>query len=138
MNTTFEKFAPNKLGDIHRAISHDIELLQQKMAADMGRVGYLDILPRNFGILPIEKCSLQDVTLLEELHEKAWDCLWTKEKKEAKDLKRFNAEFKFWSFMEVLTDDERNSFFNKVNMSSLEIIQQMIYNPNFLNEVCAL
>lgn len=135
MNTTFEKYSPSKLGDIHRAITHDIEQLQQKMAEDMGRVGYLDILPRNFDILPIEKCSIHDVQLLEELHEKAWDCLWTKEKKEAKDLKRFNAEFKFWSLMDVLTDDERNSFFNKVNMSSLEIIHQMMVNPNFLNEV---
>ena len=141
MNTKYEKYPPSKLEDIHRAITHEREELQQKMAQDMGRKGYLDILPRNFDILPMEKCSLQDISKLEELHEKAFDCLWTMEKKKAKEkdgLEEYQARLKFWSFMDTLTDDERDIFFIKVKMNSLNVVQHMMVDPDFLKKVNAL
>lgn len=138
MNTNFEQLRIPQLQNIHNGITHKKEVLQQKMAEDMERPGYYDILPRNYSILPIEKCSIHDVHLLEELHEKAFDCFWTMQKKKATEkgeLEKFQAEFKFWSFMDVLTDEEQDKFFVKVKMSSLDIIQCMIKNPHFLNEV---
>ena len=69
----YENYSIIQLENIHRGITHKKEVLQEKMAEDMGRKAFYDILPRNFTILPIEKCSLHDIRQLEELHEKAFD-----------------------------------------------------------------
>jgi len=136
--TDFENMRIPTLQSIYTGITHKRTQLQQKLAADMGRSSFYDILPRNYTILPIEKCSIQDLGILEELHEKAFDCFWTIEKKKAEEkgqLKEFEATFKFYSLMDCLTDDEQSRIYEKAGMSSHEIIQSIMQTPNFLEEV---
>ncbi|WP_296796309.1 hypothetical protein [uncultured Methanobrevibacter sp.] len=144
MNTSFEKLRIPQLESIYNGVTHKKETLQQKMAADMDRSGYYDILPRNYGVLPIEKCSLHDIQLLEELHEKAFDVFWTIQKKKAAEngtLEQYYAAFKFYSFMDVLSDEEQDKVYSKVkdycnqSMSSHKIIGCIMDAPNFLEEV---
>ncbi|MBR1748231.1 MAG: hypothetical protein IJ743_00380 [Bacilli bacterium] len=144
MNTSFENLRIPQLENMYVGVTHKREVLQQKMAEDMGRAAYLDILPRNFEILPIEKCSLHDVSMLEDLHEKSFDIFWTIEKKKAAEkgtLEHYYANFKFHSFMDVLTDEEQNLVYCKVrdycnqSMSSHKIVQCIMDAPNFLEEV---
>ena len=142
--TDFENLTVPQLENIYRGVTHKREVLQEKMAGDMGREENQDILPRNYSILPIEKCSLQDVKQLEELHETAFDVLWTLEKKKAEEkgtLEQYHATFKWYSFMDVLTDTEQKRVFEKIEaycnqrMSSHKIIQCIMEAPNFLEEV---
>lgn len=147
MNTNFERLKIPQLEKIHNGITHKKEVLQEKMAEDMGRSAYYDILPRNYEILPIEKCSLHDLELLEELHEKAFDVYWTMEKKKHEEkgtLEQYYATFKWYSFMDVLTDTEQRRVFECIEaycnqrMSSHKIIQCIMEAPNFLEEVVAV
>lgn len=147
MNKSWEQLRIPQLESIYNGVTHKKEVLQQKMAEDMGRSAYYDILPRNYEILPIEKCSLHDIQLLEELHEKAFDVHWTIEKKKAAEngtLELYYATFKWYSFMDVLTDDAQRRIFNKIEaycnqrMSSHKIIQCLMEAPNFLEEVAAV
>lgn len=145
MNTSFEKLRIPQLETIYMGVTHKREELQAKMADDMGyKYSIYNILPRNFDILPIEKCSLHDITLLEELHEKAFDIHWILEKKKAEEtgnLEQYYAAFKFYSFMDVLTDDEQDTVYCKIrdycnqSMSSHKIICCIMDAPNFLEEV---
>ena len=145
--TDFENMRIPTLENIYRGVTHKREVLQEKMAQDMGRSAYYDILPRNYDILPIEKCSIQDVKDLEELHEKAFDVQWIIEKKKAEEngtLEQYYASFKWYSFMDVLTDTEQRRVFERIEaycnqrMSSLKIIQCIMEAPNFLEEVIAV
>lgn len=147
MNKSWEQLRIPQLQNIHNGITHKKEVLQQKMAEDMGRSGYYDILPRNYEVLPIEKCSIHDVHLLEELHEKAFDVYWTMEKKKAEEngnMEQYYASFKLYSFMDVLTDNEQRRVFDKIEaycnqrMSTHKIIQCIMEAPNFLEEVAAV
>lgn len=141
----FETLRVPQLKSIHRGLTNKREKLQMKMAADMGRSSCLDILPRNFNILPMGKCSLHDKTELEKLHAKCFDCLWTIEQKEAEaknDLESFNARFQFWGLMDELNDNEQNMLFLQCQarnggslMSSLDIIEALKADPSFLDEV---
>lgn len=144
--TSFKNMRIPQLENIHRGVTHKKEVLQEKMAVDMGRSTFYDILPRNYSILPVEKCSLHDLSLLEELHEKAFDIHWTLEYKKAvkKDnLAQYNAEFKLYSFLDVLNDLEKRLFFEKLEskyghrVSTHMIIQELMKSPNFLEEVTA-
>lgn len=110
----------------------------------MGRVQYHDILPRNFSMLPVEKCSLHDLSKLEELHERAFDVHWAMEKKKAiakNNLAYYNAEFKLYSFLDVLNDLEQKLFFEKLEafyghrVSTHMIIQELMQQPDFLEAV---
>lgn len=142
--TDFENMRIPTLQNVYGGITHKREVLQQKMSEDMGRSAYLDILPRNFSILPIEKCSLHDIQMLEELHEKAFDCFWIMERKKAEEngtMELYDATFKFYSIMDCLTDDEQSKLYDKAEayckqrMSSHKIIQAMIETPNFLEVI---
>lgn len=142
--STFENYSIIQLENILRGVTYKKEELQQKMAGDMGRKGFYDILPRNFKILPIEKCSLHDIKKLEELAEKSFDITWTIEKKKAEEtgtLKVYDAAFKFHSFMDCLTDDEQRivyekaEAFSKQRMSSHKIIGCMVDDPDFLGVI---
>ncbi len=142
--TDFENMRIPMLENIYRGVTHKREVLQEKMAADMGRSVFYDILPRNFSILPIEKCSLQDVKNLEELHETAFDIHWIIQKKKAEEngtIELFDATFKFYSLMDCLTDKEQDRVYEKAEeysgyrMSSHEIIRCIMQTPNFLKEV---
>lgn len=147
MNTSnFEQLRIPQLENIHRGVTHKLEVLQEKMAGDMGRSTYYDILPRNFPNLPVEKCSIHDLKLLEELHEKSFDVYWTLEHKKAEEndtLEAYYASFKFYSFRDCLTDDELNEFFVRCEaycnqrMSTQKIIQALMEAPNFIEEVMA-
>ena len=113
----YENYSIIQLENIYRGVTHKREVLQEKMAGDMGRSAHYDILPRNYDILPIEKCSLHDVQKLEELHETAFDVLWTIEKKKAEEngtLEQYYATFKFYSFIDVLTDAEQRRVFERI------------------------
>lgn len=147
MNKSWEQLRIPQLESIYGGVTHKKETLQQKMAADMDRSGYYDILPRNYGVLPIEKCSLHDIQLLEELHEKAFDVFWTIQKKKAEEkgtMEQYYASFKLYSFMDVLTDNEQIRVFDKIEaycnqrMSTHKIIQCIMEVPNFLEEVAAV
>lgn len=147
MNKSWEQLRIPQLESIYNGVTHKKETLQQKMAADMDRSGYYDILPRNYGVLPIEKCSLHDIQLLEELHEKAFDVFWTIQKKKAEEkgtMEQYYASFKLYSFMDVLTDNEQRRVFDKIEaycnqrMSTHKIIQCIMEAPNFLEEVAAV
>lgn len=147
MNKSWEQLRIPQLESIYNGVTHKKETLQQKMAADMDRSGYYDILPRNYGVLPIEKCSLHDIQLLEELHEKAFDVFWTIQKKKAEEkgtMEQYYASFKLYSFMDVLTDNEQRRVFDKIEaycnqrMSTHKIIQCIMQAPNFLEEVAAV
>lgn len=147
MNKSWEQLRIPQLESIYNGVTHKKETLQQKMAADMDRSGYYDILPRNYGVLPIEKCSLHDIQLLEELHEKAFDIFWTIQKKKAEEkgtMEQYYASFKLYSFMDVLTDNEQRRVFDKIEaycnqrMSTHKIIQCIMQAPNFLEEVAAV
>ena len=147
MNKSWEQLRIPQLESIYNGVTHKKETLQQKMAADMDRSGYYDILPRNYGVLPIEKCSLHDIQLLEELHEKAFDVFWTIQKKKAEEkgtMEQYYASFKLYSFMDVLTDAEQRRVFDKIEaycnqrMSTHKIIQCIMQAPNFLEEVAAV
>ena len=142
--TDFENLRVPVLQSIYTGITHKRTQLQQKLAADMGRKQYYDILPRNYTILPIEKCSIQDLGTLEELHEKSFDCHWTIERKKAEangTLEEYEATFKFYSLMDCLTDVEQNRIYEKAEayckhrMSSHEIIQNIIQTPDFLEVI---
>ena len=142
--TDFENLRVPQLERIYTGVSHKREMLQQKMAEDMGRPGYHDILPRNYNILPINKCSLHDKALLEELHQNCFACFWTMEKKkaEAKDtLEYYHASFKWYSIRNAMNDDQLNELFQKLEsryhqrISTTKIIQALIEAPNFLDEV---
>lgn len=147
MNKSWEQLRIPQLQNIHNGITHKKEVLQQKMAEDMQRSAYYDILPRNYEVLPIEKCSIHDVHLLEELHEKAFDVYWTMEKKKAEEkgtMEQYYASFKLYSFMDVLTDNEQRRVFDKIEaycnqrMSTHKIIRCIMEAPNFLEEVAAV
>ena len=71
--TDFEALRVPQLEKIYNGINHSVEELQGKMNRDMGRsLSKYDIHPRNYNIIPeIEKCSLHDLELLEELTEKS-------------------------------------------------------------------
>lgn len=147
MNKSWEQLRIPQLESIYNGVTHKKETIQQKMAADMDRSGYYDILPRNYGVLPIEKCSLHDIQLLEELHEKAFDVFWTIQKKKAEEkgtMEQYYASFKLYSFMDVLTDNEQRRVFDKIEaycnqrMSTHKIIQCIMEAPNFLEEVAAV
>lgn len=144
--TDFENMRIPVLQRVHDGITHKKEELQEKLAADMGRKQYYDILPRNYSILPVEKCSLHDLSQLEELHEKAFDAHWTLKQKEAvekNNVAYYNAEFKLYSFLDVLNDIEQKLFFEKLEakygqrVSTHMIIQMIMQQPNFLEEVMA-
>lgn len=142
---TFENYRIPQLENIHRGIKHKVEVLQEKMAGDMGRSTFLDILPRNFSIIPeIEQCSLHDRTLLKELHAKQFNCFWTLEHKKAIEsdtLEDYYAAFKFYSFVDLLNDNELYEFYGKCDafcnqqMSTLKIIRAIMEYPNFIEEV---
>ena len=147
MNKSWEQLRIPQLQNIHNGITHKKEVLQQKMAEDMQRSAYYDILPRNYEVLPIEKCSIHDVHLLEELHEKAFDVYWTMEKKKAEEkgtMEQYYASFKLYSFMDVLTDNEQRRVFDKIEaycnqrMSTHKIIRCIMEAPNFLEDVAAV
>ena len=144
--TDFENMRVPTLQTIYTGITHKRTQLQQKLAADMGRTQYYDILPRNFTILPIERCSIHDLGILEELHEKAFDCYWEMERKKAEEkgdfaVEEFEATFKFYSFMDCLTDTEQNRIYEKAEaycnhrMSSQEIIRNIMQTPDFLEVI---
>ncbi len=146
--TDFENMRISTLENIHNGITHKVEVLQEKMSGDMGIPTYYNILPRNFDILPIEKCSVHDIELLKDLHEKRFDCFWTIEEKKAaeqNDLDSFDAKFRFYSFVDLLNDNEINKLYslcqewnNGSIMTSHDIIEQIKKNPNFIEEVYAL
>ena len=143
--TDFENMSIPTLKGIHNGITHKVEVLQQKMSGDMEIPTCLNILPRNYTILPVGRCSLHDLSLLEELHEKRFDCFWTMKQKEAEakgDLETFNAEFKLYSFFDVLNDNELNKFYQKAQeknggsiMTSHMIVEELKRNPDYLEEV---
>ena len=143
-HTNFEKMRIPTLRNIHMGITHKVEVLQEKMAQDMGRTMYYDILPRNYEILPMEKCSLHDVEMLDDLCTRRFECFWTLQKKEAEEknnLADFEARFKFYSYINFLTDNEINEFYLKCQehkgrlMSSHDIILELRNNPQFIEEV---
>lgn len=143
--TDFENMRIPTLENIHRGIKHKMEILQQKIAVDMEKSSFHDILPRNYTILPIEKCNIEDLSKLEELHEKAFDCHWTLEHKKAvekNNLAYYDAEFKLYSFLDILSDPEQKRFFEKIEgemgghrVSTHMIIQKIMKQPDFLEEV---
>lgn len=143
--TDFENLRVPQLESIYNGIDHKVEILQEKLAADMGRNQYLDILPRNFSIIPeIHQCSLHDLKELEELTAKRFDVFWIMEHKKAKEngnLEKYYAEFKYYSLRDTLSDDEINELFLKIEafcnqrMSTHKIIQCIMDAPNFLDEV---
>lgn len=144
--TDFENMRISTLESIHNGIVHEVELLQEKMSGDMGIPTFYNILPRNFDILPIERCSVHDIELLKDLHKKRFKCFWTLEEKKAaeKNDKSFDARFRFYSYLDILNDNEVNDFFNKCQshnqgklMTSHDIIQTLMVNPNFIKEVMA-
>lgn len=144
----FEALRVPQLERIYNGIDHSVEELQGKMAADMNRSAYLDILPRNYNIIPeIEQCSLHDRELLEELVDKRFSCYWTMEKKKAKEndtLEQYYATFKFYDFINRMNDEQINMLFIRVDeychqkMTTHKIIQCIMQAPNFLEEVYAL
>lgn len=145
--TDFKNMRIPQLESIHRGVTHKKEVLQEKMAGDMGRSTFYDILPRNFSILPVERCSLHDLSQLEELHEKAFDVHWTLEHKKAvqkNNLAYYDAEFKLYSFLDILSDPEQKRFFEKLEtlyghrVSTHMITRKIIENPNFIEEVIHL
>ncbi len=140
MKGRYEHIRLPQLERMYTGVTHKKEELQKKMAADMGRIGYHDILPRNFSIIPeIQECSLHDLTQLEELDETCFDICWAIEKKKHEQkgtLHVYEASFKFYSFRDVLSDVEIDRFFKKLpGMNSNTIIQELIKNPRFLEEV---
>lgn len=146
--TDFENLRIPTLENLHRGITHKVEVLQEKLSVDMGIPTFYNILPRNFSILPVEKCSLHDIQMLEDLHEKQFNCFWTLEEKKAaeqNELDSFDARFRFYSFVDLLNDNEINNLYiicqkwnNGSIMTSHDIIEQIKKNPNFLQEVYAL
>ena len=146
--TDFENMRIPTLENIHNGITHKKEVLQEKMSQDMGRKPFYDILPRNYDILPMEKCSIRDIKELDDLHAKQFDCFWTLENKRASeqnDLDTFNASFRFYSFIDELNDIEVNKFYesckywnNNSIMTSYDIIEELKKNPDFIEEVYAL
>lgn len=146
--TDFENLRIPTLENIHRGITHKVEVLQEKLSNDMEIPTVYNILPRNFNILPVEKCSLHDIQLLEELHAKQFDCFWILEQKKAivnNDLENYEAKFRFYSFVDLLNDNELNCLYinckiwnNGSLMTSHDIIEQIKKNPDFLEEVYAL
>ena len=146
--TNFEKLRVPQLEKIHTGLNHRVEKLQEKMNHDMGRsLSKYDIHPRNYNIIPeIEKCSLQDLELLEELTEKRFRCYWTMEKKKAKEngtLEQYYATFKFYDFRNRMNDEQINELFVRAEaychqrMTTHKIIECIMQAPNFLEEVLA-
>ena len=144
-HSNFETLRVPQLENLHRGISHKVEKLQEKLAADMGRSGIYDILPRNFSIIPeVNQCSLHDIKLLEELHAEQFDCFWTMEYKKAIEndtLEEYYAKFKFYSLRDTLNDKELAEFYGRCDafcnqhMTTHKIIQCIMEYPNFLDEV---
>ena len=145
--TDFENLRVTQLERIYNGVNHKVELLQEKLAADMGRTSFYDILPRNFSIIPeIHQCSLHDLKELEELTAKRFDVYWAMEHKKAAakgTLEKYYAEFKYYSLRDTLNDDEINELFTRIEtycnqrMTSHKIITCIMEAPNFLEEVMA-
>lgn len=145
--TNFQNLRIPQLERIHLGVTHKKTVLQIKMAGDMERSAYYDILPRNYTILPIEKCSLHDIKKLEELHEKGFEVFWAMEKKKAEEkgtMEVYDATFKFYSFLDCLTDIEQKRLFEKIEMllghrvSTHMITRKLMEQPNFIDEVIRL
>ena len=144
--TDFENLRIPTLEKIHNGIVNKFEILQEKMSGDMDIPTFYNILPRNFDILPVEKCSVHDIELLKDLHEKRFNCFWALEEKKAaeKNDKSFDARFRFYSYLDILNDNEVNDFYCKCQehnnghlMTSHDIIQTLMMNPDFIKEVMA-
>ena len=143
--TDFSKLRVPQLENIYNGIDHQVEELQIKMAADMNRSAYLDILPRNYNIIPeINECSLHDIKSLEDLTSKRFTVHWLIEKMKAEKngtLEKYYAEYKFYSIRNGMNDEQINELFNLVDaycnqrMTSHKIIQCIMKYPNFLEEV---
>ena len=144
-HTDFETLRVPQLENIYNGINHRVEELQEKMCSDMGRSSYYDILPRNFNIIPeIQKCSLHDKKLLEELTAKRFDCFWTIQRKKAESngtLEQYYAEYKFYTLYNRMNDEQINELFIRAeaycnqSMTTHKIIQCIMEAPNFLEEV---
>ena len=145
--TNFEALRVPQLENIHFKLNRQVVELQEKMAVDMGRIPYYDILPRNYNIIPeITRCSIDDLQLLEELTNKRFECYWTMEKKKAEangTLERYYAEYKFYNFRNSMNDEQINELFLRAEeychqrMTTHKIIQCIMQSPNFLEEVWA-
>ena len=140
----FENIRVPVLERMYAGIQHKLEKLQRKLAEDMGRIGYYDILPRNFPILPIEKCQAEDLEKLEELEKQSFDCFWAIEKKKAREsdnMEEFYATYKFYRYMEYLSDDEIDEFMQRAkkycntHMTTHMCIRAIMEAPNFIEEV---
>ena len=146
VNNKYEQMRIPQLENIHRGITRKKEDLQKKLQQDMEiKTCCYDILPKNYELLPVQKCSLHDLKQLEELHEEAFDVFWTMEKKKAienDNLEYYYAEHKFYSFIDSINDEEKISAWHKIEvycgrgiMSSHDIIYCILEAPNFLEEV---
>ena len=143
--TDFEALRVPQLENIHFKLNRQVVELQEKMAVDMGRIAYYDILPRNYNIIPeITKCDIDDLQKLDELTSKRFNCYWTMEKKKAKQngtLEKYYAEYKFYDFRNRMNDEQINELFVRAEeychqrMTTHKIIQCIIDAPNFLEEV---
>lgn len=143
--TDFEALRVPQLENIYLGVNHSVEELQEKLAIEMGRSSYYDILPRNFNIIPeITKCSLDDLQRLEELTTRRFNCYWAIQKKKAKKngtLERYYAEYKFYDTRNRMNDEQINELFIRAEaycnqrMTTHKIIQCIIEAPNFLEEV---
>ena len=140
----FENIRVPVLERMHTGIEHQLEKLQQKIAQDMGRVRYHDILPRTFPILPGEKCKPEDLHELEKLAIDSFNCFWTIEKKKAENMDKmeeYYATYKLYSFIESCTDEEFDEFMVKAkkycntHMTTHKIIRVLMEYPNFIEEV---
>ena len=128
-NTDFEALRVPQLEKIYNGINHSVEELQGKMNRDMGRsLSKYDIHPRNYNIIPeIEKCSLHDLELLEELTESGIEEIYLVIGKN--DEECYNQLFSEVSprIFNKLDDEERRylyyKFFDPNNPTDEQIIQ---------------
>lgn len=124
--------------------------LQIRISVKMDRKAYLDILPRNYGILEFNRAvEVQELLeQLENVHIECLDCFWTSEYMKASSrhypllMTDFEASLRFYDFWETLNDIQQKEFMKYADMycntyyiSTTKIIDLLKYDKNYLKKV---
>lgn len=123
--------------------------LQIQISVKMHRKEYLDILPRNYGILRFSSSAEVQELLkeLEKVHSDCLDCFWTCEYLKASSrhyavlMSDFEACLRFYDFWETLNDVQQKEFMKYADkysdsyMSTTKIIDFLKHDKDYLKKV---
>jgi hypothetical protein len=145
------KYSISSLESRYNALSRERMDLQIQISKKMGRIAFLDILPRNYEILEFtDSVEVQELLKeLENVHRECLDFFWTSEYLKASSryysltIKDFEANLRFYDFWETLNDIQQREFmkycdkYSNTYISTIKIIDLLKYDKNYLKKVLA-